>query len=63
MMFIFGLVLVLPLRLLSEAWADTILLPIGLAALFSGAWVLSRTLRGSSTLYAAAPRAAPAGLL
>jgi hypothetical protein len=63
MMFIFGLVLVLPLPLLAETWADTILLPIGLAALSSGAWLLIRTLRGSSKLYAPAPRAAPAGLL
>jgi hypothetical protein len=63
MMFLFGILLVLPLRLLSETWADTLLLPVGLGALVAAAWILRRTLQYSSKLYAPAPKVAPAGLL
>jgi hypothetical protein len=63
MMLVFGLVLVLPLRVLSETWADTLLLPLGLGALVAAAWILRRTLQYSSKLYAPAPKVAPAGLL
>ena len=62
MMLVFGLVLVLPLRLLSETWAETLLVPVGLGALAAAAWILRRTLQRSSKLYAPAPKVAPAGL-
>lgn len=62
MILVVGLVLVLPLRLLSEMWADTLLVSVGLAAMAVAAWILSRTLRGSSVLYARVPKAVPAGL-
>jgi hypothetical protein len=54
---------VLPLRLLSETWAETLLLPVGLGALAAAAWILRRTLQRSSKLYAPALKVAPAGLL
>jgi hypothetical protein len=43
-------------------WADTLLVSVGLAAMAVAAWILSRTLRGSSVLYARVPKAVPAGL-
>lgn len=52
LMLVFGLVVVLPLRLVGVTWSDPLLVPVGIAAFCVGAWMLHRTLTRSSAIYA-----------